>query len=517
MAKPRNLLFILTDQWRGECLSYLGHPTVKTPNLDYLASQGVLFTNHFVQCTMCGPSRASIYTGMYLQNHRSVTNGSPLDSRHTNLALELRKLGYDPALIGYTDTSPDPRLYAPKDPILTTYEGVLPGFISILGKIVDGVPLAWLQWLGERGYDIPSNPLDMLNPVADYPGAEERGATYAPARYSREESDTAFETDAALKFIRNRVEKPWFLHVSYSRPHPPYTAPEPYNKLYHPDDVPNFRRATSVEEEARQHSFLAFLLERNQKEGKWNAERYHRDDRSMRQLRAIYYGLMTEIDEHIGRIIEALKETGMYDETLIIFGSDHGEQLWDHWMIGKGPHFDQCFHVPLIIRAPGAETDPGRGRIVTEFTENVDILPTVLDLLEADIPIQCDGVSLRPFLTGQTPARWRKEAHWEIDFRDVRHGIPEKALGIHLHECCLNVIRDEHYKYVHFAALPPLFYDLRKDPYELSNMAGDPAYVDLVLQYAQKMLSWRMVNDERTLTGMEVGPGGVTERARSAW
>lgn len=119
MAKINNLLFITSDQWRAECLSCLDHPTVKTPNLDALASEGVFFNNHFAQCTMCGPSRASIYTGMYLQNHRSVTNGSPLDSRHTNIALELRKLGYDPALIGYTDTSPDPRLYASKDPILT--------------------------------------------------------------------------------------------------------------------------------------------------------------------------------------------------------------------------------------------------------------------------------------------------------------------------------------------------------------------------------------------------------------
>jgi len=517
MARIRNLLFITSDQWRAECLSCLDHPVVKTPNLDALASEGVLFNNHFAQCTMCGPSRASIFTGMYLQNHRSVTNGSPLDSRHTNIALELRKMGYDPALIGYTDTSPDPRSYAAKDPILMTYEGVLPGFSSVLGEIVGGTPVAWLRWLGERGYKIPSDPVDMYEPVEDYPGAAERGATYAPARYSKEESDTAFETDTALKFVRNQGDKPWFLHVSYCRPHPPYTAPEPYNKLYHPDDVPEFRRAPSMEEEARQHPFLAFLLERNLKHSKWNAERYPRDDRSMRQLRATYYGLMTEIDHHVGRMIELLKDTGQYDDTLIIFGSDHGEQLWDHWMIGKGPHFDQCFHVPLIIRAPGAEMNPGRGRVVNHFTENIDIMPTILELYGAEVPIQCDGASLLPFVTGETPSGWRKEAHWGIDFRDVNRGRPEKALGIHLNECCLNVIRDEHYKYVHFAALPPLFYDLGKDPHELHNVAGDPAYTALVLQYAQKMLSWRMLNDERTLTGMKVGPGGLTERRRSDW
>ena len=123
--KPKNLLFITADQWRGECLSVLDHPTVKTPHLDALASEGVLFKNHYAQCSPCGPSRASLYTGMYLQNHRSVANGVPLDARHTNIALEMRKLGYDPTLAGYTDTSPDPRCHHPNDPVLKTYEGIL--------------------------------------------------------------------------------------------------------------------------------------------------------------------------------------------------------------------------------------------------------------------------------------------------------------------------------------------------------------------------------------------------------
>ncbi|GAI94183.1 unnamed protein product [marine sediment metagenome] len=95
--KEKNFLFITADQWRAECLSVLGHPTVKTPNLDALAADGVLFRNHFAQCIPCGPSRASIFTGMYLQNHRSLENGTPLDARHTNIALEFKKLGYNPA------------------------------------------------------------------------------------------------------------------------------------------------------------------------------------------------------------------------------------------------------------------------------------------------------------------------------------------------------------------------------------------------------------------------------------
>ena len=128
----KNVLFITADQWRGECLSSLGHPIVKTPNLDALAAAGTLFCRHYAQATPCGPSRASLYTGLYLQNHRSVMNGTPLDDRHTNIAREARKAGYDPALFGYTDISADPRGRDSDDPELRTRVGLLPGMTPVV-------------------------------------------------------------------------------------------------------------------------------------------------------------------------------------------------------------------------------------------------------------------------------------------------------------------------------------------------------------------------------------------------
>ena len=123
-----NILFITADQWRGECLSSLGHPHVKTPNLDTLAADGVSFKRHYAQATPCGPSRACLYTGMYMQNHRSLLNGTPLDARHANIAMEARKSGYEPALFGYTDVSLDPRQFDGGEYAPGGYEGVLPGF-----------------------------------------------------------------------------------------------------------------------------------------------------------------------------------------------------------------------------------------------------------------------------------------------------------------------------------------------------------------------------------------------------
>ncbi len=133
-------------------------------------------------------------------------------------------------------------------------------------------------------------------------------------------------------------------------------------------------------------------------------------------------------------------------------------------------------------------------------------------------PHACDGRSLIPFVSSSTgPARWRDEAHWEFDFRDPADDAAERALGIPLHACTLNVIRGERYKYVHFAGLPPLLFDLRDDPNELRNRATDPAYLPVVLEYAQKMLSWRMRHDDQTLTHLAVTSKGVVARPSSRW
>src|SRR5437763_16097469 len=129
MTPLPNVLFICADQWRGDCLSAMGHRVVKTPHLDALAREGVLFRKHYGQATPCGPARASLLTGLYLMNHRSGRNGTPLDARHSNIALEVRKAGYEPALFGYTDTSPDPRGRDVDGPALTAYDrGIMPGF-----------------------------------------------------------------------------------------------------------------------------------------------------------------------------------------------------------------------------------------------------------------------------------------------------------------------------------------------------------------------------------------------------
>ena len=514
MSASMNVLFITADQWRGDCLSSVGHPCLQTPNLDRLAADGVLFTRHFAQATPCGPSRASLYTGMYLQNHRSVNNGTPLDARHTNVALEARKAGYDPALFGYTDVSADPRQHTPDDPALRTYNGVLRGMTPVMHT--DDQALPWLADLKAKGYTVPEGLLGVYKPKDVGAEAGRRGLTFAPAQYTVEDSYAAFLTNELIKYLSVRVDKPWFVHLSYLAPHPPFVAPEPYHAMYDPADVPKPVRAATAEEESQQHPYLDHFIH-NQRG--WGIRYDHDsknnlklDDRDVLQARATYYGMMSEVDFHIGRLLAFLDETDAYDNTLVLFTTDHGEQLGDHWQFAKYAYFDQSFHIPLIVRDPRAAAQHARGRQVNAFTESVDVMPTILDCLQVPIPSQCDGEPLAPFCRGETPAGWRAEAHWEFDFRRFVDTNGDSVRGLKPDQCAMNVIRGERYKYVHFTALPSLLFDLVEDPGEFRNLAGDPAFQPILLEYAQKMLSWRMNHDERVLANTRLTPEGVVER-----
>ena len=156
MSEIQNVLLIVVDQWRGDTISFLEHPSVKTPNLDALCRDGTTFRNHFAQGAPCAPARASLLTGQYMMTHRVVQNGIPLDARHNNLAFELQKLGYDPALIGYTTTAQDPRTLSENNTSFRVAGGVMPGWTPIAR--FDPAKRPYFDWLRQRGIEIPEPP-----------------------------------------------------------------------------------------------------------------------------------------------------------------------------------------------------------------------------------------------------------------------------------------------------------------------------------------------------------------------
>jgi arylsulfatase A-like enzyme len=510
MGARKNVLFIVIDQWRADALGAAGNATIRTPHLDRLAADGVLFTRHFAQAAPCGPSRATMLTGTYQHNNGVMRNGTPLARRFTNLALECRRAGHDPALFGYTDTAVDPTDRDPGDPALRTYESVMPGFTPVL--VLPETPLPWIAWLRAKGYDFPVDMGEIYGPATISPNG---CPTAAPARFAAEHSITAFMTDAVLDYIAVRRQTPWFVHAAYLRPHPPFIATRPYHAMYAPAAMQPPRRAPSLAEEACQHPLLAHYLRTQQQVDFFvtgNGPVGDLSDADIAQLRATYYGLVTEVDDQVGRLIDRLKAWHQYDDTLIVVTSDHGEMLGDHWMLGKQGYFDEAFHVPLIVRDPCSVADPGRGRRIDRFTEAVDLMPTILEWLDLAAPRQCDGRSLLALAHGHDVADWRTEVHWEFDFRGSGPAGAETALGLPMDACSLAVIRDAACKYVHFAGLAPLFFDLAADPHCLNDLSRLPSAAPAMLNYAQKMLTWRILSSARDFTGMTTSPEGLVVR-----
>ncbi len=502
-----NILLITADQWRGDSVGYVGNPLTRTPIVDALAADGTAFLRHYAQAAPCSPARAGLYTGLYQMNHRVCRNGSPLAARFDNVALAARRAGYDPTLFGYTDVSPDPTLMHPDDPDLRSYEGVLPGFTARV-KLPEHEK-AWLSWLRGQGLELVDHEHAHF-PVGAAPGT----VSAAPPAYSKDQTQTAFLTDEFIRWLGEQDgRQPWFAHVSYLRPHPPFIVPEPYNTLVSADEVGPFRRAASPAAEAALHPLLDYVLGVAPKDSFVPAAQgdlREFTDAEFRQIKATYYGMIAEVDVQVGRAFDAIKGRGEWDDTLVIFTSDHAEMLGDHWLLGKGGFHDESQHIPLVIRDP--RRTAARGRQIGRFTESIDIFPTLLDRLGVEPRHHPDGASLLPFLEGAEPRDWRDAAHWEFDFREIASRASETHFGLRSTQLNLAVVRTEKWKYVHFAALPPLLFDLEDDPANLRNLAADRAHATVRLEMAERLLSWRAEHLDQTLALQELTAEGVVRQ-----
>lgn len=452
MTRRPNILLITADQWRGDCLGLLGHPCVRTPTLDALAAEAVVFTNHYATCAPCSPARASLYTGLYQMNHRVVANGTPLDAGFDNVALAARRAGYRPTLFGYTDTALDPRGRAPNDPELQSYEEVLPGFVCRQPLREDD--RTWITWLSQRGHGP-----DLLADPHAVPPAPDGGVSLSPPGYGPDETQTAFLVDKLLDWHTEQdTGRPWFAHVSFLRPHPPFVVPEPYASMISPDDVP-----PPIPLADDPHPLVRLKREptpASSFQPGLQGSVAQLSPTDFTRIRALYYGMIAEVDAQLGRLFAALKARGDWEETLVIFTSDHGEMLGDHGLLGKGGYLAQGQHIPLMIRLPGSAA----GR-VAGFTSAADVFPTLLDLWGVAPGHAPDGASLLPALTGAGSAG-RDWALWEFDFRHAMPADMQSAMSLDPRACHLTVLRQAHAQYVHSPAFEPLLFDLTaEDPF----------------------------------------------------
>jgi arylsulfatase A-like enzyme len=486
MAAPRNVLLIIADQFRADCVGAAGNPVIRTPHLDQLAAEGTLFTHAFVQTAPCGPSRMSIHTGRYLCSTRVVNNMTPLADAEENLAMYLRGAGYAPGLLGYNDYAVDPRTLPAGDPRTheLNYENVLPGYDWLYQHEYHSP--AYFAHLRARGY-----PEDLCGPAIceayDVPsgGPGEHLPLHYPAKYREEDSEAQFLTSKTVEAIRERADAGWVLNVNYIKPHPPCICPAPYHEMYDPAAMPPPNRRPEELEDPHPYYRLMHRKPQWVEEGAW------------RESRACYYGMVSEIDACVGRLLQALKESGQYDHTLIVFTSDHGEYLGDHYLTDKGHFYDATMRVPMLVRDPSRAADATRGRRLRQFVESVDIAPTILEYLGVSVPELVQGRSMLGLVHGRLDTAGKPAAFLEYDFRHAFHN----GARVDPDECLLWVCRSARFKYAQFGleSMPPLLFDLETDPGEQHNLAHDASSAPAVAACAQQLLRWRMKHEDQRM------------------
>ena len=515
------------DQLRFDYLSCAGHPTLDTPNFDRIANLGVRFTNAYVQSPICGASRMCYYTGRYASSHGAQWNGFPLRVGEMTLGDHLRDAGMNCWLIGKTHMKVDSdgmrRLGLSPDSVIGSRQAEC-GFdvwVRDDGLWAQG-PDGWYDekhspyndYLKSKGYASENPWADFANAAVSDEGDIASGWLMQhadqPANIAEEDSETAWLTTQALAFLdqsrtqnsNNKqsfaVNQPWCCHVSYIKPHWPYIVPAPYHALYGEEDVPDAVRH-NIEKENPHPVYGAFMENKI-------AATFQRDE-VRRKVIPAYMGLIKQCDDHLGRIIESLEQSGELNNTMIILTSDHGDYLGDHWLGEKDLFHEQSVKVPLIIYDPRKDADSTRGSVCDALVESIDIAATFVDCTEAAVPDHIlEGRSLLPWLHGQTPSEWRDYVISEYDYSVTPQAT---KLGVEPRDARLFMVFDGRYKLVHAeGGLRPMLFDLQQDPEEFHDLAKGDSHQsenDRLYKYLAdwgRRLSQRVTRSEQDIKNM---------------
>ncbi len=449
IKKTPNIVFIITDQMRGDALSCLGNPNARTPNLDMMAENGVLFENGFCNNPICVPSRMSIFSGLYPHQHGALNNGGPFFNSAENTLFELFK-----------------------------NEGYKIGFIGknhMMEKTVleDSADLCNIR--GRESFRAYSN---FVTPFWHCD-------TYEPS----EKCYTTVNTDEGIEFI-NDIDRPFFLYISHFDPHPPYMAPSEYTSRFSSKEmiIPEYVPASD----------LTPRLDDFYRGCKYNEIK----DSDLTETFRYYYASITYIDDMVGRVINALKKKGILDNTIVIFTSDHGDFMGEHRMVRKGMfHYDALLHVPMVWYAPGLIEKRFR---VKSFAQSVDYMPTIADFLDIDIKKSLPGRSLKPILQGQDVMDEEHTVFASGTYQDVpgyifgRGEIPERDKNLPLHTRVQQgfkeknnkrtaMVRNLNWKFIQTDGYPSELYRMNGGWIERENLAEKSEYAYLVSKFEKKI------------------------------
>lgn len=438
--KP-NLLLITVDQMRFDCLSIQNHPVVETPNLDALADRGVLFQNAYSATPVCIPARAAIMTGMGQRSHGRVgyADGIPWTYEHM-LAGELAKANYHTQCVGKMHVYPTRNLCGFHHIVL--HDGYLHHnrkTNTAYGEHYDQCDdyLRWLRQKAGSAADLTDHGLDC------------NASTIArPWHLDEELHPTNWVVSESIDFFRRRDPgKPFFLWTSFVRPHSPLDPPQAYFDLYSNAEMPDSPVGDWVDEAAA-------------KRGRYNPTTMagKLSKRRLDRAKAGYYALITHLDDQIGRLLNALQEYELLNDTLIVFTSDHGEMMGDHHMFRKGLPYEGSSKIPFILCDPGGKLSLSQGSRVDVPIELKDIMPTLLEAAGAAIPQSVEGKSLLPLCRGEQ-VNWRSHIHGEMALAELSN----------------HYMTNGKVKYIWYSQTgQEQFFDLQQDPQEQTNLINRP-------------------------------------------
>lgn len=461
MERP-NILWICTDQQRFDTLGCCGNRFVRTPNLDRLAQNGVLFERCYTQSPVCAPSRSSFLTGRYPRTTRCRQNGQPIPSDQALITRQLADAGYTCGLSGKLHISACHPEACP-----ATERRIEDGYAEFHWShhpAPDWPTNEYIHWLQEWGIQYRHSPL---------PDSE-----YVEIGMPAEHHQTTWCAQKAINFIESHasLDRPWLFSVNTFDPHHPFDPPETHLGRYlgHLGAIPmpNYTKGELDDKP---------VFQRTDHRGAYNNPELYpfpeMSNQDHRLVRAAYWAMVDLIDEQVGRMLDALERTGQSDNTIVVFMSDHGEMLGDHGIYLKGPHFyEPAVRVPLVVSWPGMVE---AGRRSGALVELVDLAPTLLDAVGLERHSGMQGRSLWPMLTGRAGlAHHRDDVYCEYYNANLRHEPHANATMVRTN--CHKLVA------VHGMDAGEL-YGLEQDPHETHNQWDDLGYQRVKLDMLKRL------------------------------
>ncbi len=510
MKKHKNLVFIFSDQQRYDTMACYGNSWIKTPNLNSVSEESFVFERAYVSQPVCTPARATIVTGLYPHTAGPTLNGIPLPPEKKAIAEYLPE-DYTTAWFGKWHLGNEGNAQHGFQHWITTQDDISRFFEGIEGEPTKS---DYHNYLVEKGY----RPDATLAKGAPYlPSAIGRNvpdgwdvfSQFARSELPAEDSMAHFLGRKASEFIEDHKDEPFVLYVSTFEPHSPYSGP--YNDLYDPATLPT---GPTFLKKPEGGSLLNRLIAENNLqflEGysesyMGHVERVTRyndisSEYGWKQLRARYFANVTLVDDMVGMITDSLKQQGIFDDTVVVFTSEHGDMTGDHGMVHKMSMYEESARVPLLIRAPALSAGK---TVIGGNVSQVDLVPTLLDLLGCDVPEGLDGKSVAKVLeeagslrNNEVYIQWNgigwigtgpPEDGAEGVVVQTAIGTPEVNI---MYQAPWRTIVVNDWKLNLCATDQCELYNLLDDPHEMNNLYDHPDYQDVVRLLSTKVRAWQ--------------------------